>query len=250
METTSEGSSDLAAPAASLGRRAPQLQARADGPVKRIANGVARFALTGLSTMEVITLAVAYVAVMGFLWMSGTAEPERLVTNAGFRSAWVIVALALLRPMTWIPYAAPFVAFRKLSDALFDESRPLIRNAVAHLLTIGSLAGVLWLLTFVMEGVVSAVLSGLAFLTGSGSLSTLGEFRGDWNPARAAGVVAIVLVVRLVLPPLARDLGFSQDPVLWFGSGSRGRFDRIAFLVVVAGSVLLVGIGAFLARSG
>src|SRR6266545_4627412 len=98
METTSEESSDLAAPAASLGRRAPQLQARADGPVKRMVNGVARFALTGLSTMEVITLAVAYVAVMGFLWMSGTAEPERLVTNAGFRSAWVIVALALVRP--------------------------------------------------------------------------------------------------------------------------------------------------------
>jgi hypothetical protein len=250
METTSEGSSDLAVPTASLGRRGPQLQARARGPVKRIANGVAGFALTGLSTMEVITLAVAYVAVMGFLWMSGTVEPERLVTNAGFRSAWVIVALALLRPMTWIPYAVLFVAFRKLSDALLDESRPLVRNGVAHLLTIGSLAGVLWLLALVVEGAVSAVLSGLAFLIGSGSLSTLGEFRGDWNLARAAGVVAIVLVVRLVLPPLDRDLGLSKDPVLWFGSGSRGRFDRTAFLVVVAGSVLLVGIGAFLARSG
>src|SRR3989442_7510370 len=118
METTSEGSADLAVPAAPLGRRGPQLQAQAGGPVKRIAGGVAGFALTGLSTMEVITLAVGYVAVMGFLWMSGTAEPERLVTNAGFRSAWVIVALALVRPVTWVPYALPFGAFRKLTEVL------------------------------------------------------------------------------------------------------------------------------------
>ena len=171
------------------------------------------------------------------------------MTNAGFRSAWIILALALLRPITWIPYALLFVAFRKLYDALLDESRPLLRHAMAHVLTIGSVAGVLWLLALVVEGAISAVLSGLAFLTGSGSLSTLGEFRGDWNLTRAAGVVAIVLVVRLVAPPLDRDLGLSKDPVLWFGSGSRGRFDRIAFLAVVAGSVLLVGIGAFLARS-
>ena len=192
----------------------------------------------------------AYVAVMGFLWMSGAVRPERLVTNAGFRSAWFIVALALLRPVTWIPYALLFVAFRQLIEAVLDDSRPPIRNAVAHLLTIGSLAGALWLLTQVVEGVVSAVLSGLAFLTGSGSLSTLGEFRGDWSLARAAGVVSIVLVVRLVVPPLDRDLGLSRDPVLWFGSGSRGRFDRIAFLAVLAGSLLLVGIGAVLAGCG
>ena len=63
-------------------------------------------------------------------------------------------------------------------------------------------------------------------------------------------MVAIVLVVRLVVPPLDRDLGLSRDSVLWFGSGSRGRFDRIAFLAVLAGSLLLVGIGAFLAGSG
>ena len=250
METSSEGSTDLAVPAAPPGRRGPQLQARAGGPVKRIADGAAGFALTGLSTMEVISLAVAYISVMGFLWMSGAVRPERLVTNAGFRSAWFIVALALLRPVTWIPYALLFVAFRQLIEAVLDGSRPPIRNAVAHLLTIGSLAGALWLLTLVVEGVVSAVLSGLAFLTGSGSLSTLGEFRGDWGLARAAGVVAIVLVVRLVVPPLDRDLGLSRDPVLWFGSGSRGRFDRIAFLAVLAGSLLLVGIGAFLAGSG
>src|SRR5437899_2262317 len=108
MDTTSEGSTDLAVPAPPPGRRGPQPQARSGGPVSRIADGVVGFALTGLSTMEVITLAVAYVAVMGFLWMSGTSDPERLVTNAGFRSAWVIVAMALLRPITWIPYALPF----------------------------------------------------------------------------------------------------------------------------------------------
>ena len=216
--------------------------------MRRVADGLAGLALTGLSTMEVITLAVAYVAVTAFLWMSGTVRPERLITQPGFRGAWIVVALALLRPITWIPYALPFAAFRSLAGAVMRGRRPVIRNAAAHLVTIGFLATVLWLLALVADGVVTAVLSGLAFVTGSGSPSTLGAFRGDWNLPRVAGVIAIIVLVRLVVPPLDPDLALSSEPVLWFGSGARGRFDRIAVIAVVAASALLAALGAFLAR--
>jgi hypothetical protein len=248
MGGATEGSADVSAVPVTLERRSSQRPAGTGGAARRVLSGLADFFLTGLSTMEVIALAVAYVAVMGFLWMSGAAEPERLITHAAFRSAWAIVALALLRPLTWIPYALPFAAFRKLTHPLFAGWRPILRNLAAHLLTIGVLAGALWLLALVVDGAVSAILSGLAFVTGSGSLSTLGAFRGDWNLARIGGVVAMVVVARLVLPPLARDLDLSAEPVLWFGSGGRGRFDRIAFLVVLAGSALLAATGALLAR--
>ena len=248
MEGATEGSADLNALPVTLEGRSPQREDRTGGPAKRVLAGLAEFALSGLSTMEVVALAVAYVAVMGFLWMSGAAEPERLITHAGFRSAWAIVALALIRPLTWIPYTLPFMAFRRLTHEVLAERRPILRNLVAHLLTVSALAGALWLLALVVQDTVSAVLSGLAFVTGSGRPSTLGAFRGDWTLARVAGVFGIVVMVRLILPPLDRDLDLSAEPVLWFGSGSRGRFDRIAFVVVLAGSALLAATGAFLAR--
>lgn len=213
-------------------------------------NALAGFALGGLSTMEMLALAVAYVAVMAFLWMTGMGQPERLLTEAGFRATWAIVALALIRPVTWIPYVLPFLAFRKVTDELIKAWRPIVRSGVAHLLTIGVLAGAVWLLELVAPGAVSAILSGLAFATGSGSLSTLGHFTGHWTAGRVAGLAAIVLVVRVLVPPLRRDLDPFPEPVLWFPDGARGRFDRVVLLVVLGGSALLLLAGAVVARLG
>ena len=39
-------------------------------------------------------------------------------------------------------------------------------------------------------------------------------------------LVAMVVLVRVALPPLGRDLDLSREPVLGFPDGPRGRFDR------------------------
>jgi hypothetical protein len=212
--------------------------------------GLVRFVLSGLSTMEIVGLAVAFVAVMAFLWLTGLTRPERLVTEPALRSAWLVATLALVRPVTWIPYLLPFVAFRAFLRWIEGERRPLLVNGIAHALTVATLAFALLMIAFVVQEAVTAVLSGLAFITGSGSPSTLGSFRGDWNPVRIAGVAALVVAFRVIVPPLGDDLDLDREPLLWFQNGSRGRFDRIALLGVLAASAVLVMIGAFLSRSG
>jgi hypothetical protein len=219
------------------------------GVLHPLFRGVGDILLTGLSTIEVVGLSLAFVAVAAFLWMSGAVEPESLVTDPVFRSAWIIAALALIRPLTWVPYLLVFGAFRKLTGLIAEDRRDTVLGAVAHALTISAFIGGLWLLTLVVDGIVTALLSGLALLTGSGSLARLGRFRGDWNAARVAGVAAIFLIVRVVLPPLDRDLGRSREPLLWFPGGARGRIDRIGLLVVLGASATLVLAGALLGRA-
>ena len=213
--------------------------------IRRAGMALATFVLGGLTTMEVIAVAVAALAIMGFLWGSGTVAPERLITGPGYRAAWILLVLILLRPLTWIPYLLPFVAFRKLLEALRPGGRAIRRNALAHLLTVVVLAGVVWLVLKGVDGAGTRILSGLAFATGSGSFATLGSFRGDWTDARVALVVAAVILGRLVLPPLGRDLGVSREPVLGFADGARGTFDRYLLLVVVVAS-FGVGLVAYL----
>jgi hypothetical protein len=199
----------------------------------------------GLTTIEVLAVAMGTVAVMALLWASDTVEPERLITGAGFRAAWILLVLGLLRPLTWIPYLLPFLAFRSLFDALMPGRRVVTRNALANLVTIAILAGILWLVVASIEGGGSAILSGLAFATGSGSFTSLGSFRGDWTVGRIGLVVAMVVLVRLFLPPMGRDLDRSQQPILGFAEGARGTFDRYLVLGVgVAG--FGIGLTAYL----
>src|SRR5262245_39697953 len=82
--------------------RAPA--ARRAGPVRRVGRGVASLLLGGLTTMEIIAGAVAVISVTLLLWATDTVSPERLVTGAGFRAAWILLVMALIRPVTWIPY--------------------------------------------------------------------------------------------------------------------------------------------------
>jgi hypothetical protein len=217
----------------------------AGGSFRSAGRAVATFLLGGLTTIEVMAIAIGTVAAVALLWATHTAEPERLITGAGFRAAWILLVLGILRPLTWIPYLLPFLAFRKLFDVAMPGRREALRNLLAHLVTIGILASVTWLIVATVQGAGTSILSGLAFATGSGSFDTLGAFRGDWTSGRIGLLVAAVVVLRLFLPPLGRDLDVSHEPVLGFARGLRGTFDRYVLMVVgVAG--LGIGLIAFL----
>ena len=210
------------------------------GLFRAVARAVATFLLGGLTTAEILAVAIGAVAVMALLWATDTVEPERLISGAGFRAAWILLVLAILRPLTWIPYLLPFLAFRKLFDAAMPGRRELLRNILAHLVAVGLLAGVMWLIVATIQGAGTSILSGLAFATGSGSFETLGTFRGDWTGGRIAFLVGAIVVVRLVLPPLGRDVDLSHEPVLGFARGDRGMFDRYVLLAV---GVAAIGTG-------
>jgi hypothetical protein len=212
---------------------------------KRIGRAIATLLLGGLTTAEVLAVAIGTVAVMALLWATETVDPERLITGAGFRAAWILLVLGILRPLTWVPYVLPFLAFRRLFDAAMPGKREMLRNLLAHLVTIGVLAGVVWLIVATVQGAGTSILSGLAFGTGSGSFDTLGTFRGDWTGGRIAMVVGAVVLVRLVLPPLGRDVDLSHEPVLGFARGGRGTFDRYVLMAVGVGS-FGIGLVAYL----
>jgi hypothetical protein len=210
---------------------------------------VAAFFLGGLTTIELIALALVYMAVTGFLWLADVVEPERLFTEPFLRSLWLIVVLAMLRPLTWVPYTVLLRSFGWIGDALAPGRWVLLRNAIANLATIAVLGAVMALMVASIDGAGTAILSALAFVTGSGTFDGLGSFRGDWTTARIAAVVGGVVLLRLFLPPLDTDLGPSGQPVLGFVSGRRGRFDRAVLLAALAGAAALGALGAYLALS-
>jgi hypothetical protein len=215
------------------------------GPLRRAGGGLAAFLLGGLTTIEVIAVAVAAVATTALLWATGTVAPERLVTEPAFRAAWILLVLVVLRPITWVPYILSFVGFRVAIDTMAPGWRAGLRHLLAHVATLAVLGGAVWLVVSVVAGSGTAILSGLAFSTGSGSFDTLGSFRGDWTDGRIALVVAVVLLGRVLLPPLGRDLDLSREPVLGFAEGARGTFDR--YLVgVVGAAAVAVGVTAYL----
>ena len=161
-------------------------------------------------------------------------------------SGWYrLLVLLVLRPATWIPYLLPFLAFAKLFDMLMPGGRAIRRNALAHLLTLLVLAGILGLIVVSVAGAGTDILSALAFATGSGSFDTLGSFRGDWTGGRIGLLVAAVVIGRILLPPFDRDLGPSRQPVLGFAEGARGTFDRYLLLTVGVASIG-VGLAAYL----
>jgi hypothetical protein len=206
---------------------------------------VATLLLGGLTTAEVLAVAIGTVAVMALLWATDTVDPERLITGAGFRAAWILLVLGILRPVTWIPYLLPFLAFRKLFDMAMPGRREMLRNVLAHLATIAILAGVIWLIVATVQGAGMNIVSGLAFGTGSGSFDTLGTFRGDWTGGRIALLVGAIVLVRLVLPPLGPDVDPSHEPVLGFARGARGTFDRY-ILMTVGIAACAVGLVSYL----
>jgi hypothetical protein len=220
------------------------------GWLRRLGRGVATFVLGGLTTMELIAVAVGYIAVVGFLWMADVVQPERLVTDPWSRGAWLVVVVSLLRPVTWVPYWLCFTGFRWLVDSLFRRKRAWVRNLLANVGTLGVLAGIVAVVVSQVARAGTFVLSALAFVTGSGRFQDVGLVRGDWTGWRIAGVVGGFLLLKLFLPPLDRSLDLSHEPILGFASGGRGRFDRYLLLGVVVAGAALAGVGAFLLSRG
>jgi hypothetical protein len=155
----------------------------------------------------------------------------------------------LVRPLTWVPYLVLFMAFRKVLEALMPRRRRILRNGLAHLAVIAVLAGLVWLVLATVEGSVTALLSALAFATGSGSFDTLGSFRGDWTLARIGLVVGLVVLGRLALPPLGLDLDLWDEPVLGFPEGGRGTFDRALLLLALVGGTGIAAAAFVIGRS-
>src|SRR5436309_8354229 len=154
------------AQAATLTIETPLRAKRRGGRLWGAGRAVTTLILGGLTTIEILAVAIGTLAVVGFLWASHTVEPERLVTGPGFRAAWIILVLALLRPLTWIPYLLPFLAFRRLFDALMPRRGVALRNGLANLATVGLLAAAMWLVVAAVDGAGTAILSALAFATG------------------------------------------------------------------------------------
>lgn len=216
----------------------------------KIGHAIGRFLLSGLTSIEVISLAVAYISVVGFLWIADVLDPESLITDPWLRSAWAVLVVGVIRPITWIPHVLLLLGLRRVADAIAPRSRPVLRNALANLGAIGVLALVAWLVFLAVPGSATAVSSVLAFVTGSGSFEDLGEVGADWDVLRVAAVVGGVLLLRVVVAPLGSDLALLREPILGFVSGARGRFDRIALITVMVAAVVLGGLGAILATRG
>jgi len=215
--------------------------------VSRAGRWLALFLLGGLTSMELIAIAVGFMGTMGFLWITDAVPPERLVTDPWLRSAWIGVVLALARPVTWVPYLVPFLALRWLGDSVMKKTSLPVRNSLANLATIAVLAGAVAISVATIRRAGTLILSGLAFSTGSGRFAELGTFRGDWTAGRIALIAAAAIVVRVMMPPLGPDLDLSHEPILGFASGVRGRVDRYLLVAVTAAALLLVGLAAFVA---
>jgi hypothetical protein len=220
------------------------------GALARIRRAFAGLLLSGLTSIEVISLAVACIAGVGFSWMAGLLDPESLITDRWIRSTWAVLVISVLRPITWIPYALLFLSLRRVADGLAARRSTALRNASANLGTIGVLALAAWLVFVAVPGSATAVSSVLAFVTGSGSFEDLGAVGADWDPLRVAAVAVGALLLRVVVPPLGRDFDLLDEPILGFVSGARGRFDRIALITVIVVAVVLGGVGAVLAIRG
>jgi hypothetical protein len=232
------------------GEAAGGREAKGRGPFVRSGRAVAAFLLAGLTSIEVIVLAVTSVSAVGFLWMADILRPESLVTDRLLRAAWIVLVLSILRPITWIPYWLTFLGLQAVADAIMPHRSLVLRNCVANLGTLAVLGLIVGLVFATVSGASTAVLSFLAFLTGSVALEDLGAVAGDWDLARIAAVVAGALLLRILLPPLDTDLDLSDEPILGFASGARGRADRVLLIAVVAAAAVLVGVGAILAAAG
>jgi hypothetical protein len=214
-----------------------------------VARGFAALLLRGLTSMELIALAVAYVGAVAFAWVAGLVPPERLITQPSLRAGWALVVLSLLRPLTWLPFVVVLIPFRRLFDALVPDRSRRLRNSLAGLATLAVLAGVGWLVLATFEHAATTVASVLAFLTARGRLEDLGNVPGDWGVGWVAVVAAGVLLIRVGLPPLDGYLGLSEEPILGFVSGARGRFDRIALFLSAAIPAVAVGVGYLIGRT-
>jgi hypothetical protein len=203
---------------------------------------IAAFFLTGFSTVELVAIAVAYLGLTGYLWLNGTIDFERLFTDPLLRSMWLLLVLAMLRPITWLPYMAALAGYRRLAEVAAPRRSEVLRNALANAATILTLLVVGIIAIGAIPGATGAVRGATAIVLGNGSFDDVGAARVDWTLVRVLAVLAAVVLGRLFVPPLGPDLDRSDEPILDYPSGRRGTLDRWLLALGLAAGVL-VGLG-------
>jgi hypothetical protein len=214
------------------------------GPGRRFLRGVATLLLGGLTAMELLAATIVFVAVIGFLWATDRAAPESLVTTGWMRAAWVMAVVAVVRPITWLPYLGIFAGLRGIERAVAPDARSWVRNLVAHIATVASAVVVLALVFLAVPGAERWTLSVLGFSTGTVDVGQLGTATGRWGSSQLAFGIAAVVAIRPVIPPLALDLEPSVLPILGFVEGTRGRLDRWLLWIAVAAGLTAAAIAA------
>jgi hypothetical protein len=216
----------------------------APGPVRKAVRGVAAFVLGGLTSMELLALIVGFVAVMGLLWASNAVAPETLVTEPWLRSAWILSVVAVVRPLTWIPYASVFVGLNRLVGWVGPEVRQTRSRLLAHAGTLVILSGCVGLVFLLLPSAYRWTLSAMGFVAGTVSIADLGTATGRWAPGTVAAVAAAFVLIRPVVPPVGLDLDLAARPFLGFVGGVRGRFDK-GLTIAAAGVTVCAGVASW-----
>jgi hypothetical protein len=214
-----------------------------EGPDQRTAvgwtlRGIAALILGGLTAMEVLALAVGFVAVVGLLWATGAVPPEHLVTDPWLRAGWALTLIGVLRPLTWIPFVLLFLGLRALGRSIAGRAASVLVNGVAAVGALVIVALSVWIVLSIMDGATRWILSVLGLLSGTVGFSGLGTETGSWEAGRVAAIVAVFVLVRPLVPPLRLDLDLEARPLLGFVDGMRGTVDR--WLVAGAAAVAVI----------
>jgi hypothetical protein len=213
------------------------------GVARRLVRGLMAFLLGGVNAMELLALTIGFLAVVGLLWATDRVAPETLVTDRWLRAAWAVAVIGVLRPLTWIPYVLAFAGLRQLGRWIAPRANRVLVNALANLGVLAILALAIAVAGRALGTAARWTESVLGFLTGTVGFSGLGTDTGTWDASRIAAVVAVLVLVRPVVPPLDTRLDLAPLPILGFVEGGRGRFDRwltgvAAVLALIAGAVV------------
>ena len=146
----------------------------------------------------------------------------------------------MVRPLTWIPYAAVFLGLDRLVAWAGPDVRRWRRRLLAHAGTLAILSGCVGLLFLVIPSATRWTLSALGFAAGTVSFADLGRATGRWPGGTVAAVAAAFVLIRPVVPPMGLDLDLAARPFLGFVDGGRGRFDKG---LTIAATVVAVAAG-------
>jgi hypothetical protein len=192
--------------------------------------------LAGLSSAEILAVAMVAVGAVAASWATGALRPEDLVTQSWLRALWAALLIAIVRPLTWFPYLGAFAGTSRLASAINPDGSARFRTLAGHVGAIASIGTIVVLVLIAVDGAGRSVASAAGFLTGS------------WSIGRILALVLALVLIRPVVPPLRPDLSVEFGPILEFHEGRRGEVDRFvlwgaAGLAVVLGGVALVAAG-------
>jgi hypothetical protein len=204
--------------------------------------------LAGLSSAEILAVAMVAVGAVAASWATGALRPEDLVTQSWLRALWAALLIAIVRPLTWFPYLGAFAGTSRLASAINPDGSARFRTLAGHVGAIASIGTIVVLVLIAVDGAGRSVASAAGFLTGAIPLQDLGSSLGSWSIGRILALVLALVLIRPVVPPLRPDLSVEFGPILEFHEGRRGEVDRFvlwgaAGLAVVLGGVALVAAG-------